>query len=49
MNIQERKNKTRNPLNEKEWVERFTKKEEKKAQYTDPNTTFKPALSKKTE
>lgn len=29
-------------FNEKEWVERFTKKEEKKNLYTDPNNTFKP-------
>ena len=36
-------------LNEKEWLERFTKKEEKKATYQDPHTTFKPQISKKTE
>ncbi len=36
-------------LNEKEWVERFTKKEEKKKTWQDPNTTFKPQISKKTE
>ena len=29
-------------FNEKEWLERFTKKEEKKKTYEDPNTTFKP-------
>lgn len=29
-------------LTEKEWVERFTKKEEKKKQWVDPNNTFKP-------
>ena len=35
--------------NEKEWIERFTKKEDKKPKYQDPNTTFKPQISKKTE
>jgi hypothetical protein len=30
------------PFNEKEWVERFTKKEDKKKIYEDPNATFKP-------
>ena len=35
--------------NEKEWLERFTKKEEKKKGYQDPNTTFKPQLNKNTE
>lgn len=29
-------------INEKEWLERFTKKEEKKKTYEDPNITFKP-------
>ena len=36
-------------LTDKEWVERFTKKEEKKKAWVDPNTTFKPQISKKTE
>lgn len=35
--------------NEKEFLDRFTKKEEKKSTYKDPNTTFTPQLSKKTE
>ncbi len=37
------------PLDEKAWVERFTKKEDKKPKYHDPNTTFKPQISKKSE
>ena len=35
-------------IDEKEWIERFTKKVEKKT-YEDPNITFKPKISKKTE
>lgn len=34
-------------VNEQEWIDRLTKKEEKKKGYEDPNTTFKPQLSKK--
>jgi hypothetical protein len=34
--------KTVSSLNEKEWIERMTKKEEKKKDYQDPNNTFKP-------
>lgn len=33
-------------MNEKEWIERFTKREDKKKQYVDPHTTFKPQISK---
>lgn len=40
--------KKRSTLNEKEWVDRFTKKEAPKKPYTDPNVTFKPQISKKT-
>jgi hypothetical protein len=29
-------------VDEKVWIERLTKKEEKKKVYEDPNTTFKP-------
>lgn len=36
-------------FNEKEWIVRFTKKEDKKRTYEDPNNTFKPQISKKTE
>ena len=36
-------------LSESEWIERFTKKEEKKHTYDDPNATFKPKISKNTE
>jgi hypothetical protein len=36
-------------INEKEWIERFTKKEDKKEAYKDPNVTFKPQISKQTQ
>ena len=29
-------------VDEKVWIERLTKKDEKKKAYEDPNTTFKP-------
>ncbi len=41
--------KTKSSLNKTEWLERFTKKEDKKKAYQDPNITFKPTLNKKTE
>jgi hypothetical protein len=40
--------KKKSTLNEKEWVERFTKKDAPKKIYKDPNVTFKPQISKKT-
>jgi len=38
-------------MSQKEWLERFTNKEktEKKKEYVDPNTTFKPNIQKKSE
>ena len=42
-------NKKKSTLNQKEWIERFTKKEEKKKTYLNPNETFKPVLNKNTE
>ena len=34
---------------EQEWLDRFTKKDHKKAEYQDPNMTFKPSINKKSE
>lgn len=42
-------NKKKPVMNEKAFVERFTKKQEKKVDYKDPNTTFKPSISKQTK
>jgi ribosomal protein L25 (general stress protein Ctc) len=37
------------PVDEKVWIERLTKKEDKKKGYEDPHNTFKPQISKQTE
>ncbi|CDW84802.1 UNKNOWN [Stylonychia lemnae] len=41
--------KQKQTFNEHEWLERFTKKEEKKKTYDDPNNTFRPQISKKAQ
>jgi hypothetical protein len=40
---------SKSQFNEQEWVDRFTKREAKKATYQDPNTTFKPTITKRAE
>ncbi len=43
------KKKAQTQEEEKVWIDRLSKKEEGKNKYEDPNSTFKPAISKKTE